>query len=161
MCLTTSLPLLQQHVWAPVPREAQPGFLLSLQNISPLVLSPRSYSSNQLLFWHSFILHRAGFIPPVNCWHHCNVFSSQRLWILHLFPNCYNGWPGSCDLSGIWSYFTGMQQVSWCIICRWNSSSSEFFLWDVLCLGYILSFEVKDFMCKQVYLLLHMNKFCN
>lgn len=35
MCLTTSLPPLQQHVWAPVPREAQPGFLWSLQTSVP------------------------------------------------------------------------------------------------------------------------------
>lgn len=152
MCLTTSLPPLQQHVWAPVPREAQPGFLLSLQTSVPWfchlwVIPVASCSFGILLSFTGPGLYRllTGTIAI--------FFSSQRYGAgfcthfhqIHIWCNGWAlrlSWPGSCDLSGMWSHITGMQRVSWwslkgivgkgkfsalgknhwCLICRWNSS---------------------------------------
>lgn len=151
MCLT-SLPPLQQHVWAPVPREAQPGFLLSLQTSVPWfchlwVIPVASCSFGILLSFTGPGLYRllTGTIAI--------FFSSQRYGAgfcthfhqIHIWCNGWAlrlSWPGSCDLSGMWSHITGMQRVSWwslkgivgkgkfsalgknhwCLICRWNSS---------------------------------------
>lgn len=146
MCLTASLPPLQQHAWAPLPREAQPGFLLSLQMSLPCfchpgVISVASYSFGTLLsFTGPGLYQLLTLLTPLQYFfpHKDSGFG------IHFLTDRNNGWAVrlSCDLSGIWSHFTGMQWVSWwslkgivekenfsaigrkhqCIICRWNSS---------------------------------------
>lgn len=123
MCLTTNLPL-QQRAWAPVPREAQPGFLLSLQTPLPWFCHPgvipvASYSFGTLLaFTGPGLYHLLTLLTPLQYFFLTKIWG----WILHLFPDWYNGfavrlsWPGSWDPSGIWSPFTGictLQWVSW------------------------------------------------
>lgn len=185
MCLTTSLPHLQQHVWALVPREAQPGFLLSLQASLPWfchlgVVSVASYSLGTPLSFTG-----PGLYHLLTADATAIFFSSQRFWIFYLFPNWYNAetqltwqlWSFRDLITFYWNAVSvlvefegnsGKREVLCYRQKNINASfadetaaASEFFLWDVLCLGYILSFGAKDFLCKQVYLLLHMNKFCN
>lgn len=87
MCLTTSLPPLAAACLGSCSKGSSARFFIKSPDICPLVLSPMSYSSSQLLLWHSFILHRARFIPPVD-WHHCNIFFLTKIWgwVLHPFP---------------------------------------------------------------------------
>lgn len=84
-------------------------------DIYPLVLSPKSYSSHQLLLWHSFVLRGASFIPSVNTapiffffltkiwgwilhsllkwcnWMACETKLACQLWSLHnLVTYCWN-----------------------------------------------------------------------
>lgn len=123
-------------------------FSVKSPGISLLVLSPRSYSRGQLLYWHPFILHRAMFILAVNAADTTVIFfSSQRFcfctyFLTGILAGLWDSVGLAVVLSGIWSHFTGMQWVSWwslkgivgkekfsaigkkhqCIICRWNSS---------------------------------------
>lgn len=166
-------------------------FFMKSPDIYPLVLSPRSYSSSQLLLWHSFILHRARFVSPVDTADTTAIFfSSQRYragFCTH-FLTGINGWAETQLAWQLWSFrdlithywnavnvlveFEGnsgkrevlcyRKKTTDASFADETAAASEFFLWDVLCLGYILSFGVNDFLCEQVfYLLLHMNKFCN
>lgn len=100
-------------------------FFIKSPDTSPLVLSLRSYSSSQLLFWHSFSLHRARFVPPVNTADTTAIFFPSKrhgagfctYFLTGLMVGLWDSVGlGSWDPSGIWSYFTGiftLQWVSW------------------------------------------------
>lgn len=66
MWLTTSLPPLAAACSGSCSKGSSARFFIKSPDTSSLVLSPRSYSSSQLLFWHSFTLHRARFVAPAN-----------------------------------------------------------------------------------------------
>lgn len=62
--------------------------LIKSVDIYAFILSPKSYSSSQLLLWCSFVLHSASFIPSLNTAHTTTAiffFSLTKMgsWILH------------------------------------------------------------------------------
>lgn len=157
MCLT-SVPLLQQRIWSPFPSDVQPIFLLSLQTFIPWFCHPRVVPLTCLCpSWCQ--------LYTIDTTMFCFVFLT-KIWslILHPLPRLY------C-LYRIRSCIAGIQQFSWwswrgiigkakfsaigkkkndASFVEKTAAAFEFFPWDVLCLGYILSFQFNDFLCQQV-----------